>query len=282
MVQYLVIGGDGFVGKQLRSHIIGEGHSVLWTSKKKGTPKDQYLDLCAESITWEPPDGIKAAFFCAGKTSILECEKNPDETGKVNVENTLRIMDRLEHKAIPVVYLSTSLVFNGEINYPDEFCKTSPVTVYGLQKDQVEKELLNLSPIHSVVRLSKVISSEYPLFQTWISKLKQEKEIEAFCDYYFSPVAVETVVRRLLDIAELEKGGIWHVSGDKAISYYHAALTLAESIGASSNLVIKRYAEKTLDKIFFSPITVLNCTMMKDYFGFSAPSVENTLKDMAR
>jgi dTDP-4-dehydrorhamnose reductase len=276
---YLVIGGDSFIGRRLRIHIIGEHKPVLWTSKRKESSSNMYLNLDQEKIVWEPPYGVKAAFFCAAKTSILECEKNPEETRKVNVKNTLKIIKMLCERSIPVVYLSSSLVFDGETCYPDESAKTSPVTEYGYQKSLVEKELINMGPAHNVVRLSKVISNDYPLFQNWVSRLKQQKEIEAFCDYYFSPLSVGFVSRILFDIARLQKGGVWHISGNRAVSYYEAALALAETIGVPSKLVVKRHAEKLLDKVFLSPSTVLKCSRLESWFGIFAPDVMKTIKN---
>ena len=276
---YLVIGGDSFIGRRLRIHIIGEHKPVLWTSKRKESSSNMYLNLDQEKIVWEPPYGVKAAFFCAAKTSILECEKNPEETRKVNVKNTLKIIKMLCERSIPVVYLSSSLVFDGETCYPDESAKTSPVTEYGYQKSLVEKELINMGAAHNVVRLSKVISNDYPLFQNWVSRLKQQKEIEAFCDYYFSPLSVGFVSRILFDIARLQKGGVWHISGNRAVSYYEAALALAETIGVPSKLVVKRHAEKLLDKVFLSPSTVLKCSRLESWFGIFAPDVMKTIKN---
>lgn len=275
---YLIIGGDSFIGRALRDHIIKEKKPVFWTTKRKIASKNRFLDLASDRIVWKPPPEVKAAFFCAAVTSILECEKKPEETRKINVDNTLKIIRILNERSIPIVYLSSSLVFNGEDCYPDESADTSPVTEYGYQKNLMEKELINLNPAHTIVRLSKVISENFPLFEIWIKKLKQKKEIEAFGDYYFSPVSVGYVARVLFDIARGQKGGVWHISGNRAVSYYEAALVIAEEIGVSSRLVVEKSAREVLDNALLSQLTVLKCSRLESCFGVSAPEVMETIK----
>ena len=92
----------------------------------------------------------------------------------INVDATLRLIDRLLARGIYVVYLSTNQVFDGSMpNVPPD-APVNPISEYGKQKARTENELKMLiqqgAPL-SILRLAKVISPQMQLVKGWVETL---------------------------------------------------------------------------------------------------------------
>jgi dTDP-4-dehydrorhamnose reductase len=97
--------------------------------------------------------------------------------------------------------------------------------------------VLAIGAAGSVLRLSKVISSDMALLRGWIESLKTGRAIRAFSDLTISPIAVDDVTTALLAIAADGAGGIYQMSGAIDVSYFDFARRLANALGADVGLV---------------------------------------------
>lgn len=223
----------------------------------------------------------KQLFFCAAQTSIVFCEQNIESSRKINVINTIKIIEKFSSKNIPVTFLSSNQVFDGTVPSPDETAPAAPKTEYGYQKAQVEAKIMHLLPGHTIVRATKIIHPAYPLFKDWISSLNQKIPIYPFNDMYFSPVSIEFFTNTLLKVSADEEGGIWHVSGDQDLNYHEAALILADNMGADPDLVRPGRAKNKVKDLFIAKSTVLKCSKIKSRLGIEPPVARETVKNTA-
>jgi dTDP-4-dehydrorhamnose reductase len=278
---YLIVGGESIIGQCLCDHLKQMGRKVIYTTRRRRSQKENsiYLDLEDNIDHWVPPRGIKTAFFCAAATSMEFCEKNINATRKINVVNTIKIIETLSQKKIPVVFLSSNQVFDGVSPYPGETSFTMPETEYGCQKLEVEERLKNIELNHSIVRATKIIYPNYPLFNNWISSLNQGIPIYPFNDLFFSPVLIDFFVTVLVKVAGVKEGGTWHVSGNKDLSYYEAAVLIAKISGADPNLVQHSKARDKLKDFYCTQSTVLKCSRVESRFGIKPPEVGETIKN---
>ncbi len=279
-IRYLIIGGDSTIGRQLARILKKLQQPFICTSRKKNIYEGNslFLDLRDNLDGWEPPQRLKAVFFCAAITSMEFCEKEVSISRLVNVVNTVKLIKKLSQSETPVIFLSSNQVFDGLSSYPDEKALTSPQTEYGHQKRNVEEAIEEIKINHSIVRVTKVINNNYKLFDNWISCLKQGIPIDAFVDYYFSPVPINTLGNILIQIAESKEGGVWHVSGNKDISYYDAALLIAKSVGADTALVKSTIVRDKLKNFYLPPSTALKCDRIGLSLGIWPPDVMATIK----
>lgn len=278
--KYLVIGGDSKVGIGILTRCRKERKKVMYTTRRRLHPdKDAlYLDLSDDPEIWTCPDIFKIAFFCAAITSMEYCRRYVKKSRDINVGNSLDIMKKVAATGTSVLYLSSNQVF-GECNYPTENDLISPLNEYGWQKSKVEKNLGLLAGGHAIVRATKIIDKNFNLFVTWIKSLKLGRCINAFTDYYFSPVPMDYVARLLVKIADHHhKSGIWHVSGDRQISYYEAALLIARKINVDTDLVKGVSAGRFIVDYSNNQAPVLQCKRIKAEFGFKPPDVIETIE----
>jgi dTDP-4-dehydrorhamnose reductase len=87
-------------------------------------------------------------FHIGAHTSLEYCELNEDDAYKTNtlsVENAVNISNKLN---IPIVYISTAGIFDGEKNFYDESDLPNPGSHYAKSKYQgelyVQKHLINI------------------------------------------------------------------------------------------------------------------------------------------
>src|SRR5689334_14843821 len=64
---WLVVGGDGLIGRALTARLAGEGRAVLATTRRRGCagagrPR---LELSENPMDWTPPSPVSVAFLVA-------------------------------------------------------------------------------------------------------------------------------------------------------------------------------------------------------------------------
>ena len=203
--------GNGLIGRHL--YYLLRDDALLLTRKEVDLSKD----------SWELPE-CSTAFICAGVTSTEECERHREESQLVNITNTLKLAEML--KPARVVWISSERVYDGSIPFrkvTDEVC---PTTEYGRQKAEAERLLLDLGA--TVIRFSKVLGWEIPLFEGWIKRLEGNEFIYPYSNVGMSPISVSFAVDILSKIKEV---GLFQVSGDRDISYSQIAYHIANQMG---------------------------------------------------
>ena len=245
---YLIVGGDGLIGKNLSEYWIKQDVSFHSSTRKKELvsecrPFIDLKELDLEGLTFT----YSAIVFCAGISNINECEKNPIKTRNINVVSSFNLIQKLSNSGSFIVFLSSNQVFDGRTNLQKVNDEKSPITQYGGQKSEME-DLVSKLEGYSILRLTKVIHPEFSLFKEWDSKLMKNIEIKAFTDMVFCPVDIDTVISKIDGLLTNKVNGIYHCSGDVDITYYK----YAENLGLSVQLDCKEECLNNID-IFTPP-----------------------------
>lgn len=235
---WLVVGADGGIGRVLLDRLGAAGAPAVGTTRRRGE-KGLFLDLAADPDEWRLPARVEVAYLCAAATSMARCQADPAGTRLVNVKRTLRLADLLRDRGAHVVFLSSNQVFDGGRPFPTETDPPCPVSEYGRQKAEVERALLSATQATTaaVVRLTKVVAPDWPLLRGWAERLRRGESVEAFHDMVMAPLRVEMAAELLLHLGRHREVGLFHISGDRDVSYATAARLAAEAVGASPNLV---------------------------------------------
>lgn len=238
MKRALIIGIDSTISSYLQQELIGEGWEVLGTTRQLNQIRDNvfYLDLFNLS-NFSFDLNIDTVFMCASMTNIAVCQANPEECYTINFHAQIKLAEYFLTQKAHIIFLSTSAVFSGEKPYYKINDLTCPTTLYGISKAEAEKKLSSLSKEITIVRLSKVLTPEYPLFQHWITQLRADKPIEPFKDLYLCPISIKTVIRCLKEIAEKKYAGFIHLSGTEDISYQMIAEYFISKMNIQSSLI---------------------------------------------
>jgi len=236
---WLVVGGDGLIGRALVRRLEADGRAVLATTRRRGCagPQRPHLELAQDPSAWSPPQPVSVAFLLAASANQLSCCADPDASRRINVDHTVALARRLVSLGAFIVFTSTNLVFDGEEPRYRTCAVPHPTSEYGRQKAEAERALLALGPDVAVVRLTKVLAAEMPLIGRWIETLKSGRPVEAFSDLICAPMPVDFVAEALARIGAARKGGLYHLSGADEVSYADLARCLARRLGVDTALV---------------------------------------------
>jgi dTDP-4-dehydrorhamnose reductase len=196
------------------------------------------------------------AFVCAAMTNIQSCEADPLASRKINVTETVRLVERLVGEGSFVVFLSSNTVFDGQTPFPDEDAPCSPTTEYGRQKRVAEEQILGESGSRervAVVRLSKVVAPANGMTADFLRRLRQGVPCPAFADLFLCPASLAYVGAGLAVVAAARSPGIFHLSGADEMSYAGFARHLAGRVGADPALVVPGNSAEAGASVLFRP-----------------------------
>ncbi len=167
-----------------------------------------------------------AVIHAAAAANPNYCQINQTESYKINVETSINVAGLCMEKNIPLVFVSTDMVFDG-LNAPykedDPVC---PINVYGEQKVLAEKEILRRCQKVSVCRTSIMFGNHHDRTKSWFQKnleaMRMRQNLQLFVSEFRTFLSVRRAVFGLL-LALGNINGILHLSGDESISRYDFA-----------------------------------------------------------
>lgn len=241
----LVVGGDGRLGAALVSEGRRRGLPMVPTTRRDPVPGTSgiRLDLARPVSDWRPLRPCRAALLCAAVTRLESCRMDPEGTRRINVTHTIELAESLARMGVFVVFPSTNLVFDGSRPRPGPGDIPSPRTEYGRQKAAVEAALAALADAVAVVRLTKVLTSEWELLGGWVEALRAGRIVRPFSNRVCSLIPLELAVEGLLAVAHEARAGMWQFSADDEVTYAEIARHLARRLGADPALVVPIEAE---------------------------------------
>jgi UDP-glucose 4-epimerase len=131
--RFLITGGEGFIGRNLRNLLEGMGHEVK-TLDITGNP-DYNISVVDTNKIMEIGTGFDAVFHLAAVTSPPQFEENPLYGFQVNTVGTLNVFEMARKKKIPRVVIASSSATYGdaksisfEDRVPDRYSNLYPVT----------------------------------------------------------------------------------------------------------------------------------------------------------
>jgi dTDP-4-dehydrorhamnose reductase len=226
----LLLGGDGMLGRILREN--WKGRSLAYTTRReKNDPSALYCDL--ENSKFES-DLPKAGVFvlAAGITSFQGCEKAPGRAWKVNVEAVGKIAKYCSRHGIRLIFLSSSSIFDGVTQGPEENATPSPMTLYGKMKKEAEDLVKSSGCLFQIVRLTKIMDSSSGFIRDCSQRLDHGEKIVASPQMPVAPLRGKWVQEAIQKCLNVREDSILHLSPTDETSYYK----LAEEIVAKKNL----------------------------------------------
>ena len=164
-MNYVITGGEGFIGSHLAKALLEKGHSVkIIDNLSTGTKSN--LDGILEKISFHDIDvldykslekvlqGSQGIFHLAALTSVPESYLKQKEYHDVNVLGTENIFQIAKKFHIKTVFASSSSVYGNTKNIPTpESEKRNPINPYGITKLEAEDLALQYSKHCDIVGL---------------------------------------------------------------------------------------------------------------------------------
>lgn len=220
-MRLLIIGASGFIGRYIVSLAKERGYLVLGTQFSAGQPDLITFSLLTDRIIDVIPkeflktDEETSAVICSAISKIDQCWINRDQSYKINVINTIRLLNDLKGLGIRAVFLSSEQVYDGKRGYYDESILPSPVNEYGRQKAEIESYITSNLPQDLVLRLSMIIGddpTEKHLLAQWYSWVLENKPITCIEGQVFSPTYVKDVARGTIEALSKNLNGLYNLA----------------------------------------------------------------------
>ncbi|MBV8567386.1 MAG: sugar nucleotide-binding protein [Methylobacteriaceae bacterium] len=274
---WLLVGGDSEIGAETAAYMRARQFEAISTTRRsKGAAADAvHLDLGADLEGWEPPPGAKAACIFAAVARLAACAADPAATARINVTQTLALVDRLLARDLYTIFLSTNQVFDGSTPNVAATAPTCPVSVYGQQKARTEAGLqarMERGAPVAVLRLAKIVSPRTALLRQWVDALSAGRPIRAFKDMTMAPVEVARVAAVVVALMQARAAGTFQLTALRDVTYFETGRHLADRLGADARLVAAgSVAEAALPAGAAPPHTTLDSSEIETRFGIAAP-----------
>ena len=261
----LVVGGDSKIAKFLIKDLKKNFHIISTTRRKKTVSRNKiFLDL-VKLKSFILPKNISYAIILAGIDGHKKCSENYKYSYLINSVTIPKLMRKLISNKIFVCFVNTSAVFTSSSRLPKENAKYTPSFGYGAQKAIAERKIIKfvkrnkLKKFLSILRITKNVDIFTEVFSGWIKKINKREKFHAFKDLYFSPISFHDTTRMLHKIIKKKIYGIYHLSGERDISYASFAKKLLQFNNIDSNLVNYCHSyEKKIKLAYNNPITGLD------------------------
>ena len=215
------------LGRDLTARLVSR-HEVI----PADLPEVDITDLRAfqEGVIRQKPQAVVHA---AAFTAVDECELQPAEAFRVNAEGTRNVASACRQARIPMLYVSTDYVFDGEKTEPYvESDSPNPINIYGRSKLEGERYVSDLVGRFWIVRTSWLFG---PLGKNFVKTILdmawRGESLRVVNDQVGSPTYTVDLATALEQIFEKGGSGIYHVTNQGHCSWYEFAEEILRQAG---------------------------------------------------
>lgn len=271
----LIIGANGLIGSSLFNELEFSEFNI-WGTSKRLSSNYSYLEITDNEKAWPEFDELDSVVICTGLPNIKECQENPLLSYEVNFKGVEKIISKYKSAKTQIIFISSSHVFNGKNSFVKETEKLDPQNIYGSHKALAEKIVLDNNGL--IIRVTKVIYPQFPLFLGWLSKLKNSNEIIAYNNLFASLVPLGSLIDTIASAIKDEWRGVVHLSGPEDKSYDEIATILANKLQYNKKLIISAPGANEAPGIFKVKTTLQVSKIIKN-INIYLPNTEQILED---
>ena len=228
----LVTGAAGMVGGYV-SQVFHDWHLTL-TDLGDGHRLDiQDARAVMSTIEELRPDAV---LHLAAATDVDRCQQDPDWAFGVNAIGTQNIALACQRNSIPLIYISTAAVFQGDKIEPyNEFDLPNPANTYGHSKLGGEQIISSLLHHYYIVRAGWMIGGGPEKDKKFVGKIARlifegKKELSIVDDKIGSPTYARDLLNGIKALIETRYFGLYHMVNRGAASRYQIALAARDAL----------------------------------------------------
>ncbi len=220
-----VTGIGGQLGYDVMLELARRGHEAVGSDLKPPAVPLDITDEAAVSktIAQARPDVV---IHCAAWTAVdaAEEQENREKVFAINERGTRHLAAASRAVNAKMIYISTDYVFDGQGERPwqPDDAAFAPLNVYGQSKLAGERAVEELLERYFIVRIAWVFGKNGKNFvKTMVNVGRTHDTVRVVNDQFGTPTYTFDLARLLVDMAETEKYGRYHVTNTGGyISWY--------------------------------------------------------------
>ncbi|MBE9900350.1 dTDP-4-dehydrorhamnose reductase [Enterococcus casseliflavus] len=273
---YLITGGNGQLGTELRHLLDEQGASYVSTDAKEMDITDALATM--NKIKEVQPTVI---FHCAAYTAVDKAEDEGKELDeKINVDGTKNVAMAAEAVGATLIYISTDYVFDGtkkEGQYATDD-QVNPQNEYGRTKLLGEEAVQAIMSKYYIIRTSWVFGQYGHNFVFTMQRLAKEHDtLTVVNDQFGRPTWTRTLAEFMTYVINQDAPkGIYHLSNDNSCSWYE----FAKEILKDTDVTVKPVTSEEFPQKATRPqYSVMDLSKAKA-IGFGIPTWQEALQQM--
>lgn len=250
-----IAGAGGMLGAAFH-RVFNDTYKLLCTDIDVNEPWLSHMDFrnyqeYRKSVINFKPDWL---FHLGAHTSLEYCEVNPSdayETNTKSVEHAVNIANELN---IPILYISTAGIFNGEKPFYDESDRPDPIGHYAKSKFQGEKYVINFAKQYLICRAGWMMGGGKRKDKKFVQKLISQisngaKEINVVNDKLGTPTYTVDFANNVRLLIEKSQTGLFNMVCKGLTDRAEVAFEILKIIGMESMVNVN-----LVESCFFSDI----------------------------
>lgn len=233
-MRVLVTGVKGQLGHDVMNELSKRGYQGIGVDVDEMDITDR---AAVERVLKEvQPDKV---VHCAAWTAVDDAEDKVELCRRVNAEGTENIAVMCRELDVPMIYLSTDYVFDGEGTRPWEpDDERHPLNVYGQTKYEGEIAVEKNLDKYFIVRIAWVFGVNGKNFIKTMLRLSETHDtLTVVDDQVGSPTYTYDLARLLVDMLETEKYGRYHATNEGLCSWCEFAREIFRQAGRNVNVI---------------------------------------------
>ncbi|WP_407285884.1 SDR family oxidoreductase [Streptomyces sp. BP-8] len=233
-MRILIVGGSGFLGRELARRARESGHAVTATfaSRAGDVPGVHWLPLDlrrSEAITpvlgQARPDVVVNAAYRKADWAIT-------------ADGAIHLAMAATRHGSRLVHVSSDAVFSGADVHYDESATPDPITPYGAAKAAAETAIRLLAPAAVIARTSLIIGDGGSVHEAFVHDLAAgRRQGVLFTDAIRCPVHVTDLARAVVELAASDRAGVCHLAGPDALSRHELGALIADRDALDASLL---------------------------------------------
>ena len=292
----LITGANGFIGSYLTESLHRSGLDVCATGRGAGRLPEmpsgrkllyRELDFTDPFAVDDIIEEIKPSVIvhCGAMGKPDECEQQQWLAWQTNTEATVLLAQHAAERKAYLFFVSTDFVFDAEVGFYRQDAPLNPVNFYGRSKMEAEEAVTQLADSWGIVRTVLVYGAPRAgrsnLLSILQEKLQKGESYRVVNDQFRTPTYVEDLVEGMRVMIEQRSQGIFHLSGEEAMTPYEMAIRAAGYWQLPGSL-IEPVATAELKHPAARPVrTGLQIDKAKKTLGYRARTLEEGLRAMA-
>lgn len=252
-------GVGGMLGEALHK-VLGETHELMCTDIDLNAPWLEYSDFrdfrdYEAKVAAFKPDML---LHIGAHTDLEYCENNPDDAYRTNtlaVENAVTLA---EAHGIPLVYISTAGIFDGNKERYDDWDQPNPLGVYARAKYMGEVVVQRRVSRHYIFRAGWMMGGGPKKDKKFINKLMKQlgggaTELNIVDDKLGTPTYTVDFARNLAAMIETPYYGLYNMVCGGETGRLEVAQEMIKLLNLEDRVAVKPVSSDYFSSQYFAP-----------------------------